>query len=178
MWKLVKFYWGLCTFQKGPEDAPAYPVFLIVIATLFFIFNVFTQSVFDQRSLKASIVMTLSVMFFLMVGVWALLWLKGFTYRLIATLGALLGQDLFIELLFTPFHYLFPVIEDHSGFLWSIMLLLYLLSLCWDLAIKGHILQRALNIGPVLGMGLAITLVISAILFSHHVSIYSRIVVS
>ena len=90
--------------------------------------------------------------------VWALLRFKQLTARFNATVGALLGQDLFLGVLTLPLQ--ISIVSDEP---WGMSLMMILMVYCWDLAIKGAILRRALNVGPLLGMCTGLMMLLLAV---------------
>jgi len=163
MWPLISYFWKLCTFKVGPEQAPNYPSFLLLVLSLFFVFNVFTQLAFGDDSFKWVSMDSLLLALILVFILGGLLHLFGFKHRAIATIGAFLGADTFLKLLYFPMKWVMFNSHQVQGLLEGIFLLIVLIMLCWDLAVKGHILQRALNIGAFTAMSLAVAITLGAL---------------
>lgn len=172
MWLLVKFYWQMCLLQVGPEKAPTHSVFIALVVSVFLLFNTLVRLLILEFSFLNAVLGTAVVAATMAFALWILLWFKRLTGRFKATLGAWLGQDVFLSTLALPLN---VALVSQGG--WEMSVILILAIYCWDLAVKGFILRKACHVGPVLGMCLALAISLGAVSMERWVLITDEVMV-
>ena len=153
---LLRLFWGICIFKKGPEEVPAsLPLLLILLLINLILELSLGLSVYP---LKESLLLSL-ISFLTLVSltyIWLLLYRH--TSRLLQTVIAFTGVNLLTNLLiFLPL-----TISWRSGLMVDTSFaLINLLALIWILSIYAHIYRRALSIYFFLGFALALTYFVS-----------------
>lgn len=156
MLSVIKFFWGLCIMRQGPEQAPSYPAFLLIVGVLYFLFSIVLRITMLDMDLLSAVMRSLIVLAVVSLVIWSALLFKQMKNRFRQTLSSVLAEDFFLALLTFP--YLYSVAQ--SGVQGTMLLLLFFYG--WDLAAKGFILRRALNLGPMLGLFLALVMMMLA----------------
>ncbi len=156
---LIRLFANISFFKQGPEDTPS-SIHLLSILLLanFFIELMLGLTIY---SIGVSSFLAFLSIASLTAFTWVLLTFFKLNSRLVQTLTAFIGVNLFTNIFF-----FFPVTV-----LWQMNILVNnnfgmvnLFLLGWILSIYAHILKRAANITFIMGFALALTYFIS---FSH-----------
>lgn len=146
---LLKLFWNICLFRQGPEDIPASTFLLRLIIVFYLIANgiiLLLQSEGQTLLVQLPVQLILVMTFF-----WGLLYFYHKRERYPQTICAVLGCDIIISLCALP--PLVWIITTHSQGLPNFILLGIM---AWQLAVMGHILQRAISQPFYFGVGLAL----------------------
>jgi hypothetical protein len=142
---LIKLYWDICLFRRGPQDVPASGVLLVLLLVVTVVFDVIHLNllVSESRNLGFgnSVLLSVAVEAARLAVVLAVLWLLGLAARTIQTLSAMLGAELLIAVIGLPFDYMaMQVPQDSNPFIMlSFMLLL------WSWIVDVNILRQAMS---------------------------------
>lgn len=149
---LLTLFWRLTTFRAGPENAPySYPMLGVTVLGWLILQGAvgLLQTSASQPQLLMSQVVTLGVIF---AGTAALLNFKGLQSRWCQTAMALVGVDVVLTVVSLPLMGINMAQTQPLPWVNG----LYLLLVSWQLAAQGFIYRRALEIGPFLGLGIAL----------------------
>ena len=134
---LLKLFWNICLFRQGPEDIPASTFLLRLIITFYLIANgiiLLLQSGGPTMLVQLPMQLILVMTFF-----WGLLYFYHKRERYPQTICAVLGCDVVISLCALP-SLIWIITTQSQG--WPNIVLLGIMV--WQLAVMGHILQRAI----------------------------------
>lgn len=161
---IVGLYWDLCCLRLGPERMPLSRGLLAFTLTIWLLMQLpgallqtrlpWWQSFLGQ-TLALAVLAGITVF---------LLWFKGRISRWVQTLIALVAVDLVLSMLQVPVLFLHTILPEAHKTIWYQTLVFVLI--CWELAVQGLIFRRALEVGPFLGVALAMTILVLAILLN------------
>lgn len=148
MYALIKLFWDICLFRRGPQDTPPLPILLVLLVLLnlvyaFILFRIPDSQGFVHeggRILLFLLVHTV-VMFAL---VYLILWLNRFRSRYMQTLIAIYGADLIVGLPQLPLIMLGSHITDQIS-LAMVVFIGFMFVIGWGLAVHTHIFRHALS---------------------------------
>ncbi|MBV1881622.1 MAG: hypothetical protein KUG82_08315 [Pseudomonadales bacterium] len=166
MKSILVLFWDINLFKRGPEDVPAHSVLLISVVTIFVVFNSVASWFLLDTNLLHSLMSSVMVLMVFVASLWLGLQLKGGLNRFPQSVAALLGQDLVISCLSMPVLVML-VAKEAEGSVPQAGSILLLLFYVWDLAVKGFIYRKALDVGPGLALMLAVAMVMSAIVLEN-----------
>lgn len=147
---LVRLFLDICSFNKGPQDAPASSLLLelVVAANLGLGFGLALM----ELGWVEALLQTLTGASVLAGFLWIALAVTQKSARFLQTASAAFGTDTFITALATPlliWGHLDPEMRGAFN--------LPLLSLmAWQISVLGHILRHALSLPFIAGLGLAL----------------------
>lgn len=156
MTALLTLFWRLAIFRARPEDTPYSPA-LFALVLLVWAGLQLTVGLLQTR-LPASLLLgsQLLAVSILLGGTFVLLAFKRLTHRWLQTALSLVGIDVVLSLVNLPLLvfslWLGPAAEG--------LQVLYLLLVSWQLAAQSFVFHRALDVGPFLGLGIALMLLI------------------
>lgn len=147
-------FFRICTFRNKPQDLPQSQELLLLSLLAYVIINfLLTLNVANAGlAISSSLLETALVCIITVV----LLRLNRHPERLLKTLMAIAGTGCVIGIIALPLFYLVFVIQP-GGFMQSIVLLLYLSLLVWNIVIMGNILRYALE--TTLGIGIVFAVI-------------------
>ncbi|WP_133490248.1 hypothetical protein [Alcanivorax sp. 24] len=153
---LIRLFWRLSLFRKGPEDMPYAPPLLVILLVAWLIMQGLSANL--QTSLPAGQLIAVQwISLSLVTAVTtAALAFKSLLTRWVQTMMALLGLDLLLSLVALPLLVVnmaaaqpIPIIDG-----------LYFMLVSWQLAVQSFIYHRSLDVSPLLGLALAFSLLI------------------
>ena len=153
---LMTLFWRLAIFRAGPEDTPYSPSILAVVLMIWSGLQLMVglaQSNVPAGLLLVSQWLALTV---LLGGTLFLLSFKGLRARWLQTATALVGVDVVLSIVNLPLLAMGALLGGASGGLE----IFYLLLVSWQLAAQAFIFHRALNVGPFLGLAIAMMLLV------------------
>ena len=151
---LFKAFFDLCLFRRKPQDLPQSIELLIVCLVTYILIN-FLVGLNTSTTLRAIQASFLETLFISMITV-IILKLNKHTERWLKTLMAIMGTGCVISLLALPlFIGIFTL--DAGKAVQSVILMVYLVLLVWNIAIMGHILRHALE--TTMGVGVLFALI-------------------
>lgn len=163
---LMRLFWQLCLFQRGPEDVPHSPPLVAVLVAALMLLSVLIVVLFEPlyvvEKLMGSVLALLA--WFALLSL--LLKFKELGNRLLQTMAACLGTDLVISLISVPLQLavMSATAETQLGTVSRFGLLSLMI---WDILVKGHIYSGALNISRLQGNFLSISIWIIMLLISY-----------
>ncbi len=145
--KLLRIFWGICLFQKAPQDVPYSPGLFLLLLIPGFIVDNLNLNIALPKVMFASVILVVSLhTLFLLGSLSALLVVMGYRARILQTLTALLGTGIILSIFALPLLLIVSRIANDPGFFGLILLLLNI----WSLLITAHILRHAISIGLLL----------------------------
>ncbi len=153
---LWQSFFGICCFDKRPQDLPASRElwFVVVISylTSSFFLTLLTQPL-DTALISGIIDTTLLALL-----TFATLRLKGMSERWLQVTTALFGTGFLFSLAAIPLSYLLSSLPQESPLVFLVFLFVISLLL-WNIGVMAHILKHALSSSMPLGVMLALTYV-------------------
>lgn len=159
MGPIIRLFWLLCLMRVGPEQVPTVKPFVVLVTVGFVVTNLVIIALAGGEVPQA--LGNLSVWFAVVVGgLYFLLAFKGMLHRFTATYTAILGQDIMITIISSPFVFLLLLGDGGSAKEFASGALLFFYG--WSLLITGFILHRAMNVSLLLGFFIAFALFFSS----------------
>ena len=145
---LIRLFWGVCIFQRGPQDTPYSPFLFgaLLVLNLGYGFALFLISDGSGVTLPASSVIPylLADVASSMGAVYLILWIHGHTARSLQTITTLLGAELIIGIAQLPFKFLASTAGEQPNML-AMFYLGTMVIFMWELAVYTHIFRHALS---------------------------------
>ncbi|MEJ2389925.1 MAG: hypothetical protein P8019_00810 [Gammaproteobacteria bacterium] len=145
---LIRLFWDICIFQRGPQDVPYSPFLLAILLVIKLSFEFATFLIPDA---KGGTLPLGTVIPYLLVDagasilfVYFILWIHGRAVRGVQTITTTLGIDIIIGLAQLPLQYL----ASSAGNQPNMLGLFYLGTMAvfvWELAIYTHVIRHALS---------------------------------
>lgn len=147
MYELIKLFYEIAIFKKGPQDIPASHWLLRLLILIYMAINflIVKLSVDWFNALLQVFVEVLLVMAF----AWGVLTIFGKPERYRQTAAALLGTDALISL------FALPALASLIGQGTALAFLAVVALMLWHWFVTGHILRHALSQPFVFGLGVA-----------------------
>jgi hypothetical protein len=157
MQQLVRVFWDIALFRRGPRDVPASWLLLAIVAALYVALSaVQSRLLFGPR---LAIVRGLADLALTAAVFATALAVRRRGHRLLQTLSAMLGSGALLSLPMIAMLVARRELADGG----AVTLLLSLLSvplLVWYLFVVGHIVRQALEVPLFTGMAVAMTYVV------------------
>jgi len=136
-------FFKICKLELGPQDLPNSKAFLLLVAVVYMGISTIIPILFEIPILKALLqtFVEINITFFL---TFSLLYLTGHYSRIMKTLTAIIGVDIFFHLIALPILLLelyFKSISVDIG----LAQILALLLVGWNITVYAHILRHALS---------------------------------
>jgi hypothetical protein len=149
--QLLKVFVDIALFRAKPEQLP-YSYFLLMLCIITYMVTGMGLNLIDLNVNKALLVTGLDTA--LMVGLTcAGLWIRSYLNRVIKTLTAIAGTSVLFTVAVIPLVLMLP---DPDTGQTSVISLLLLAIVMWNMAVLGHILSSALDFPVWAGVGVAI----------------------
>ena len=154
-------FWNICLLRQGPEFVPTHPLFVgsVLVADVLLSFFSGMQYGNPSTPLQAATA-TIVTMATLAGAIWIALNVRGVIGRYPATIAAVFGCDLLFTLTFAM---LIPLAGGAASPV--IMGITALLGI-WSIAVNGFILHRAMNVTLFIGIFVAISIALLALVLS------------
>jgi len=160
MQALVKAFWQIVLFRRGPDYLPDSQSLLLAAAVLYVVIDVLViLALYPRHALPPLLLVDVG---FLVVWCATLLTLFGLKTRIRQTLTALFGCGALLQLLAFPFS-AWPSFGIPVDIPLVFRALVALVILLWSVAVYGHILSRALS--RPLGTGIAFAIVYFIVIY-------------
>jgi len=165
MYALVKLFWDICLFRRGPQDTPPLPNLLALLVILNLVFAFILLQIPNSKGLapeSGQIIRFLllhTIVIFALV--YVILWASRFRSRFLQTMIAMLGADLVVSLAQLPLHILASYITDQVS-LAMVVFIGFMFTIGWGLAIHTHIFRHALSCSIFRGGAFAILVFIAS----------------
>ncbi len=145
---VLRLFWGICLLRLGPELVPTRTWFLCaLVAGQLALAAVRQAVVWPGLSTALAINVALIAVAVIACITWFALYVRNFEVRFPATLGAIMGTSLVIEVAFLAAYGITTGVF-REGALW--------LFLLWEITVVGFILHRALSCKLWVGVLLAV----------------------
>ena len=145
---LIRLFWDICTFKRGPQDTPYSPFLFtsLLLINLGFEFVMFLVP--DGKGLTpptSSVIAYLLVDAASMIGlVYLALWTNGRTARGLQTITSILGADILISVVQLPLNFLVSA-ASNQAYMPTLFYLGTMLIFIWELVVYTHIFRHALS---------------------------------
>jgi hypothetical protein len=149
--------------KTAPQDLPHSPGLVVRVIFLYFLSGIFVQSSVVDTSLAMNMMVVNIIM--LLTFAYALLSLRRLNVRFFQTISAVFGTGVIFNLLAWPFVGMIGV-EGLSDFVTSLIALLMLSMLSWELLVTAHIYRNALNLNMVYSIMLSFALFFISVVIS------------
>lgn len=151
---LIRLFWAICIFRKGPQDVPASSTLLGVVVLVYLVAGILMLGM--ETHWQESLLRVWVEGLLLGGCIWGVLTATGHRARFLQTAAAVYACDTLISVLAAV-----PVLILMAGFsepepIRRLMIILML----WHWSILGHILRHALSIRWALGMLLALAYIV------------------
>ena len=148
MYALIKLFWDICLFRRGPQDTPPLPILLALLVLLNLVYAFILLRIPngdgdapDGGHILRFLFSHTIVMFAL---VYVILWLGRFRVRYLQTMIAMFGADLIVGLPQLPLTILAAYITDQIS-LAMLVFIGFMATIGWGLAVHTHIFRHALS---------------------------------
>jgi hypothetical protein len=150
---LLRLFWDICQFRKGPQDVPASQALLQLNIAAYSVVSVL-QALLDNDWLQGLLQVPLAAAI-LLAFVWVSLTAAGKPNRLLQTLIAMFATDALISSLALPVQVLLKINPDAS-----LAHLAMLLLMLWHMGVIGHIFRHALSRSLTIGLALSFVYIV------------------
>ncbi|MDP2227855.1 MAG: hypothetical protein Q8J78_10325 [Moraxellaceae bacterium] len=158
-------FWDLCRLRRGPEEVPYSLPLLAVVVALDVALNLTGHVLAAPDALMRGVQLTLMGLLLEMLVLASLLRFKGLQERFVQSFTAIIGVDLLLSVLALSFTLLSLAVEPKSPVI-GLVVIAQMLIVGWNLALRGFIYHRALNIGLLQGIMLSLALFLLNIFLS------------
>lgn len=158
MTALLTLFWRLTIFRASPENVPYSSTLLGLVFAAWCLLQLLVGSLQDALPMAILLGSQLISLAVVLGGSALLLAFKGLQHRWLQTALALLGVDLVLGLVSLPLLGFNASLAQPPSFVEG----LYLLLVSWQLAAQGFIYHRSMQIGPFLGLGVAVCLLMAS----------------
>jgi hypothetical protein len=149
MLALIKLFFSIAILGKGPQDVPYSRFLFVALLVVLFIADLISNQLLassgEQLDMKKLILFLVLANVIVYGLTYLLVYVHGFANRAIQTMTALLGVELIIMLAQLPIFILLPLFAQNKG----ILVLLYYITMGWELVANVHIYRHALQISAV-----------------------------
>jgi hypothetical protein len=174
---LIRLFWDICTFQRGPQDTPYSPFLFgsLLLVKLAFEFATFFIPDGNGTTIPASIVIPyLLVDAALSMGVvYLVLWIHGRATRSLQTITTTLGVDIILGFAQLPFKFLAGSAGDQT----NMLVMFYLGTMVifmWELGVYTNIFRQALSTSIFRAGGYALLLfILSFVIYDQMIPVAS-----
>jgi hypothetical protein len=163
---LIRLFWDICTFQRGPQDTPYSPFLLASLLLVKLAIELAMYIIPDGKG--ATLPLSIVVPYLLvdamasMGMIYLVLWLHGHAARSLQTITAMLGVDVILVLAQVPFKFLAGT-AGHQPNMLGLFWLGTIVLLFWELAVYSNIFRHALSTSIFRAGGYALLLFILSI---------------
>ncbi|MBI1422489.1 MAG: hypothetical protein GC149_03410 [Gammaproteobacteria bacterium] len=148
MLALIRLFWDICTFRRGPQDVPHSffllgSLLLVKLAIELVIFYI-PNGTGATLSLSAVVPYMLADAAIAMGVVYLIVWLNGYAARGLQTVTATVGVDIVLTIAQLPFKYLVSSAGNQADKV-AIFYFGTMLIFLWELGIYSHVFRHALS---------------------------------
>lgn len=163
MLQFLLFFWQMCLLRTSPERAPVSMDFIGFIFAMYVASSTVLLTIANSgNQITAAIKLVILGIVIQMTCIWLLLVFKHVGYRFRATLVALLGTNTLLVIFMIPLNLFLIVIENQTMILF--IEVLYWVFFFWWIAVAGFILHKSINVSLMLGITLAFTIELLALI--------------
>lgn len=167
MLALIRLFWDICTFQRGPQDTPHSSFLFGLLLVLDLVLGFLSLLIPDNKGLTHPLSQTIPYILvdelITMGFVMLTLWTRGYLSRAVKTITTMLAVDIILGLAHMPF----GVLAATAGHQVNMLGLFYLgtmVILLWQLAVYSHIFRHALSVSIFRAGGYSLVLFILSLL--------------
>jgi len=154
MLPLLRFFIDLCLLRARPQDLPASPLLLVLVAAIgVSIGTPAAAPVFG--SLFAGFGVSLVDAAVLAGFIAVLLRFRGYPERFVQSATSALGANLVLSAIGLPLQWALPQDPEAASLIGQLASVIFQFLILWIVVVIGHVLRHALNIGLLAGVGLA-----------------------
>ncbi len=147
MYELLKLFFDICLFKKGPEDIPG-SNFLLGFLILIYSSVSFLVLSLNSETFDAALQVVVEVVLILSLS-WIILFVTNKRIRFQQTACALMGTDTIISFFALPAMATLIGLGSSSAFIFVVLLMI------WHWVVSGHIFSHALEQPIGFGLGIA-----------------------
>ncbi len=155
MGTLLKLFWYICLFRRGPESMPTHIIILLGVLVAQLVMAVFAQH-FLLPKVPLALALNMTLIGIAVSGgiAWFALYVRSFEDRFPAVFGAMLGTGLVIDAALLIGHGLTSgIVRDGA----------HLAALLWGIVVVGFILHRGLSCKLWLGGMLSVSMWVAGV---------------
>lgn len=161
MFALIRLFWDICTFQRGPQDTPYSQFLLGMMLVLEFALGALTLLIPNSKdmthALSQIVAYVLADMLLTIGFVILVLWVHSKTMRVVQTITTLFATDILLGIIQLPFIFVAMAAGNQVNML-GMYYLGSIIILMWQLGVYSHIFRHALSISIFRGGGFALVL--------------------
>lgn len=150
---IVRPFVEICLLRRAPQDLPDSTFLLAIMLVAHTVMNILLKAVVldGWNAILAGVTDTLLVSILTA----SILYLHGFTARIVQSLSAMTGTGALISLVAIPL-FSWHAGAQQSGSVNAVGTLMVFGMVVWSLAVSGHILRHALSVSYLLGILIAV----------------------
>jgi len=154
MLTLLRFFIDLCLLRARPQDLPASPILLVLVAAIGI--SIGTPAAAPAfGSLLAGFGISLVDAAVLAGFIAVLLQFRKHPERFVQTATSALGANLVLSAIGLPLQWALPQDPETAGMFGQIASVIFQFIILWVVVVIGHVLRHALGISLLAGVGLA-----------------------
>lgn len=170
MSSLLRLFWDICTFRRGPQDTPYSPFLFGLLLVVYLAFGLGTYLLPDSRGVTHPLIQIIA---YLLVD--AIIWMSlvflilrayGFATRSLQTITSLLAVEIILNFVQLPFVLIVSGASSQTVGTSLINIFGTMLILLWELAIYTHIFRNALSTSIFKAGGFALVLFVVSIVIN------------
>lgn len=154
MYELLKLFFNICLFKKGPQDIPGSKTVLYLITPFFISIN-FLILILSSDFSNALLQVLVEVLLILVLN-WIILFFSKKLLRYSQTICALMGTDTIISFFAMPV--MATLLLQGGGLAFFVLVALMI----WHWAVTGHILSNALDQSLSFGLGISFLYILAS----------------
>lgn len=159
--RLILVFIDIALHRRGPEDLPRSPFLFGTVLGSYFLVGLVVLQITESLSRALGLVLFEGALYLFFV--WALLSLFSRSLRFLQTATALLGTEIFLNLIAAPLVLWIEMAGDLSPAP-VLPTLLFPLLILWGIDIGGFVLSRALQLAYIVGVFVMIGYVFASLL--------------
>ncbi len=154
MYELLKLFFNICLFKKGPQDIPGTSMVLGLITPAYIIINFLILRL--SSDISNTLLQVLVEIILILVLSWMILFFSKKMPRFSQTASALVGTDTVISFFALPA--MATLLGQGGGLAFFILVFLML----WHWAVTGHIFSNALDQSFSFGLGISFLYILAS----------------
>jgi hypothetical protein len=152
---VIKLFFDICLFRKGPQHVPASQMLLGVVGAAYLTVGLVLLGL--ETNWVDAILQVIAEAAMMLGFLWITLSVSGLMPRFLQTTIAMLGSDAMISSLAVPLIALIPNSHETTAVYLGLLFLML-----WHLAVVAHIFRHALSRALGVGIALAIVYVVAS----------------
>ena len=161
MLQLIRIFWDICRLKTGPQNLPKGRYLLIAVVLAGIVVDSFSTAIFIPKLSITEIINVVTIYnISLLVAVYFLLRVIGYTERAIQTVTAIAGTGLLISLVLLPG----LLMMDSANEQVKSFAIFILIDNVWRIAVNAHILRHALSVSFLMAMILSVSYLLFGVL--------------